>query len=244
MAGEGWDVGAALAKRREVDDRRADALAEHRVEAFRQGRAAGRDQAQVDRRAAVAADRAHFAGGEHAIERFLRRLGKRRDFVEDERAGVGFDHPADPLSERAWESALHMAEQLAVHDVRRNGLAVDDDQRPLGTEARRMDRAGDGFLARAGLPDDEDRQSIAGRLGRNGKRTTKIGSGADELLERKRRSWTIRFLMRLARLPLSARTSSSAFRVSRNSSSATDSVPLAAVETAPAQPLLRQPLLP
>jgi anti-anti-sigma factor len=50
-------------------------------------------------------------------------------------------------------------------------------------------------------------------------------------LERKRRSWAIRLLMRLARLPLSARTSSRAVSVSRNWSSATDSVPLAAVAT-------------
>ena len=43
--------------------------------------------------------------------------------------------------------------------------------------------------------------------------------------ERERRSLAIRFLIRLARLPLSARTSSSVVRAFRNSSSAIGSVP-------------------
>src|SRR5215208_5578647 len=46
----------------------------------------------------------------------------------------------------------------------------------------------------------------------------------DAPFERERRSWAIRFLIRLARLPLSARTSSSVVSALRNSSSAIGSV--------------------
>ena len=79
-----------------------------------------------------------------------------------------------------------MAEQLAVDDVRGDRLAVERQQRPLGAKARGVDRAGDGFLAGAGLADDQQRQAVARRLGGDGKRRPEFGRGADQLLELER----------------------------------------------------------
>ena len=50
-----------------------------------------------------------------------------------------------------------------------------------------MDCAGNGFLAGAGLADDQHWQAVAGGLGGDGKRRAEFGRGADELLERQRR---------------------------------------------------------
>ena len=178
------NVGAPLTQRRKVHDRDADPLAEHLVEALRKRGARRGDQADVDRRAAVAADRADFAGSEHAVERLLRELRKRGDFVEDERAHVGFEHSAVLLGEGARKGTFDMAEQFAVDDICGDGLAIDDDHRPASTEAGSVDCAGDGFLAGPRLADDENRQAVARGLGRDGERGSIFGRRADELLER------------------------------------------------------------
>src|SRR5688572_28812727 len=74
MARESRNVGAPLTERRQVHDRDADPLAEHLVEAVGKGAAGRGDQADVDRRTAIAADWADLARGENAVERFLRGL--------------------------------------------------------------------------------------------------------------------------------------------------------------------------
>jgi len=78
-----------------------------------------------------------------------------------------------------------MAEQYAVDDVRRDRLAVDRDERAARAQARRVDRAGKGFLAAAGFADDQDRQAVARGLGRDRERGAEIGRRADQILERK-----------------------------------------------------------
>ena len=83
-------------------------------------RAAGRgDDPDVDRIAAVAADRADFAGGQHAVERFLGFGRQRGDFVEQQGAAIGLDDAAVLGRESAGEGAFFMAEQFAVDDVGR-----------------------------------------------------------------------------------------------------------------------------
>ena len=91
---------------------------------------------------------------------------------------------------RSWSAKApgkapgYMAEQLAVDDVGGDRLAVDGDQRAAGAQAGGVDRAGEGFLAGAGLADDQDRQAVARRLGGDRERGAEIGRGADQLLER------------------------------------------------------------
>ena len=88
--------------------------------------------------------------------------------------------------ERAREGAFLVAEQLAVDDVGGDRLAVEREQRALGAQAGGVDRAGDGFLAGAGLADDQDRQAVARGLGGDRQRGAEFGRGADQLLERQR----------------------------------------------------------
>ena len=57
-------------------------------------------------------------------------------------------------------------------------------QRAARAQAGGVDRAGEGFLAAAGLADDQDRQAVARGLGGDRQRGAEIGRGADQLLER------------------------------------------------------------
>ena len=125
MAGERGDVAAAFAERRQRDGGRADPLGQAGVEIFGQRPAAGRDDAHVDRVAAVEPDRPDFAGGEHAVEQLLGLGGKCADLVEQQGAAVGLDDLADLGRERAREGALFVAEQFAVDDVGGNRLAIE-----------------------------------------------------------------------------------------------------------------------
>ena len=188
VADQRRNVAAAIAQRRNGDGRRRNPLGQARMEILGQRPARGRDQPDIDRVGAVAADRADLAGGEHAVELLLGFLRQGADLVEQQRAAVGLDHPADALGEGARKGARHMAEQLAVDDVGRDRLAVDLDQRPAGAQAGVMDGAGEGFLAAAGFADDQDRQAVARRLGGDRQRGTKIGRGADQLVERSGRA--------------------------------------------------------
>ena len=77
-----------------VNRRRADPLGEAAMKIFGERAAAGRDDADVDRIAAVESDRPHFAGGEHAVEQFLGLFGKHADLVEDQGAAVRLHHLA------------------------------------------------------------------------------------------------------------------------------------------------------
>ena len=125
VAGERGNVAAAVAQRRQGDRRRADPLGKAGMEIVGQRPAAGGDDPDVDRMAAVEADRADFAGGEHAVEQLLGLGGKRADLVEQQRAAVGLDQLAGLGREGAREGALLVAEQLAVDDVGGDRLAVE-----------------------------------------------------------------------------------------------------------------------
>ena len=95
------------------------------MEIFGQRTAAGCDHADVDRIAAVEAYGAHFAGGEHAVEHLLRLGRKHPDLIDDQGSAVGLDQLARLRRESTRKGALLMAEQLAVDDVGRDGLAVE-----------------------------------------------------------------------------------------------------------------------
>ncbi len=114
----------------------ADSLGQARVEVVGQRAAAGGDHPDVDRIAAVEADRADFAGREHAVEPLLRLDRQGADFVEQQRAAVGLDQLAGLGGERAREGALFVAEQLAVDDVGGDRLAVEHVS--SGPRARRL----------------------------------------------------------------------------------------------------------
>ncbi len=184
MTGERRNIAAAVAERRQGDRGRSDPFGKTGMEIVGQRSAAGRDDPDVDGIAAVEPDRADLAGRKHAVEQLLRLRRKEGHFIQNQRAAVGLDKLADLGCEGAREGALFVAEQFAVDDVRCDRLAVERDQRPLRAKAGAVDCAGDGFLARSGLADDQDRQAIARRLGGDRQGGAEFGGGADQLLQR------------------------------------------------------------
>src|SRR5438876_2269562 len=83
------------------------------------------------------------------------------DLVEEERSAVGQLETADPLRDGPGESAALVAEELALEQPRRDGGAVDLDERPPSAPAQVVKGAGDQLLAGARLAADEH-----GRVGR------------------------------------------------------------------------------
>ena len=79
------------------------------------------------------------------------------DLVEQDGAAVGLAEEALAIAVGAGERAAHVAEELALEEVRRDGAAVDAEERPLRARARRCGRPRDDLLAGAALAGDEHR---------------------------------------------------------------------------------------
>ena len=77
------------------------------------------------------------------------------DLIEEDGAAVGELEAADALGDGAGEGSLFVAEELAFHEARREGAAVDLDERLVGALARGVDGPRDQLLPRAGLTGDE-----------------------------------------------------------------------------------------
>ena len=77
------------------------------------------------------------------------------EFVEEQGAAVGDLEEALVVAVGAGERPLLVAEQLALDEVLRQRPAVDRDERHVGPLALRVERAGDDFLAGAGLAGDQ-----------------------------------------------------------------------------------------
>ena len=163
------------------DGRARDPLGEAGMEVFGERSVARRDDADVDRIAAVEADRAHLAGREHAVEPLLGLGGQAADFVEDERAAVGLDELADLGREGAREGAFLMAEQLTVDDVGGDCLAVEASAAAPWREGWRRGSRGRWFPCRCRLSDHQHRQAVRARLGCDSERGRGIRGGPDEL---------------------------------------------------------------
>ena len=80
------------------------------------------------------------------------------DFVEKDGRMVGQLKPANLPRQRAGERALFPAEQLAFDQSGRNRRAVHPDHRARVAGAELVDLRRKQFLARAGLPDEQDRR--------------------------------------------------------------------------------------
>ena len=149
---------------------------------------------------AVAADGADFAGCRTRSRRLLRRVRHCRDFVEDQRAHVGFAASGPILSANApgkapfaWpNSSLSMT-------LAGNRLAVDDDERAAGAQACAMDGAGDRFLAGAGSPTIRIGRRLRAALAAMARAARNSGDGTDQLVERERGSELFRHRGQLAR---------------------------------------------
>jgi hypothetical protein len=75
------------------------------------------------------------------------------DFIQKQGPAAGrFQKAALAGGAGTAEGAFFVTEQFAFDQVRGDGRTVDGDKRPLKVRALVVDRAGDQFLARAGLP--------------------------------------------------------------------------------------------
>ena len=97
MAGKRRNIAAAIAQCGDRDRRRAEPLGKIAVEAVVERAAGAGDDPDVDRIRAIATDRAHFAGGEHAVELALGVDGQIADVVEQQGAAIGLDQSDRPV---------------------------------------------------------------------------------------------------------------------------------------------------
>ena len=104
----------------------------------------------------VAADAGERAVLQKPQQFGLERLAHVADFVQKNRAAIGFLDAAGFLFHRAGESALFVAEQFAFQEGFRNGGAIDADVIVRAPLAQAVQRAGDEFLARAAFAQDQD----------------------------------------------------------------------------------------
>ncbi len=123
------------------------------------------DETDVDAQFLRAADAGERAVFEKAQQLGLERLAHVGDFVEENRAAVGFLDAAGLLFERAGERALFVAEQFAFEQRFRNRGAVDANVIRLAPPAQMVQRAGDEFLARAAFAENQNaRVGLRNRL--------------------------------------------------------------------------------
>ena len=114
-----------------------------------------REHADVDLDRLRPADARHDTVLQHAQHLRLRGEAHVADLVQEERASVRLLELSRAIRDRAGERALHVTEQLALDQLRRNRRAVHLDERSLRPRAQRMDRTSDELLARAVLPGDQ-----------------------------------------------------------------------------------------
>ena len=161
---ERLDVASALPQRRQADGEHVEAVVEILPKTPRQhfglGVAmSGADDADVGLPRPRLADAAELAGLQHAQKLGLQGELHLADLVEEERSALrGLDR-ARPVFRRAREGAADMAEDFRLHQLARDGAAVQRDEgllRPAGT---RVHGFGAELLAGAALAHDEDRRA-------------------------------------------------------------------------------------
>ena len=127
------------------------------LDGFGQVAVRGGDDADVDLDRLGAADAVDLAFLDGAQQLGLQARIHLADFVEQQRAAIGFLEFADAPGDGAGERAFLMAEQFGFEQVFGNGGAVDRDERLVGARRFAVDVARQHFLAGAAFAGDEDR---------------------------------------------------------------------------------------
>ena len=169
VRGQFADIGRALAQRRNLQVH--DVEPEHQIFAERAGAhrvgqdaVGGGDDADVDRHGLRPADAVDDALLDGAQQFGLQAHVHFGNFVEQQRAAIGFLELADAAAERAGEGAFLMAEQFGLQEVLGDRGAIDGDERLLGALRARMNIARQHFLAGAAFAGDQHRGVRAGDL--------------------------------------------------------------------------------
>ncbi len=114
------------------------------------------DEADIDAQFLRAADAREAAVFQKPQQLGLKRLAHVGDFIEKNRAAIGFLDATEFLFERAGERAFFVAEQFAFQKRFGNRGAVDADVMRLASLAQTVKRARDEFLARAAFAQDQN----------------------------------------------------------------------------------------
>jgi hypothetical protein len=139
-----------VAAQRAVGDPRLDVLV------------GGGDHPQVDGHGAVAAEDVDDVLLQHAQQLGLERERELDDLVEEEGAAGGLTEAAGAVAQGAGEGAAHVAEQLRLEQLARDGRAIDGDEGAVGAAAAGVDPSRDQLLAGAALAGDQDRGGAGG----------------------------------------------------------------------------------
>jgi hypothetical protein len=168
MRGEGRDVVAALAKRREFNREDAQAIVKVLAEAacidfMFQVAIGGGDDANVDLAATGIADTFQFLLLQDAQQLCLHREWYFGDFVEKQRAAVSQFEAAKLILDRAGERAFHVTEKLALEQAVGYCTTIYLDEGMALSRTVVVDGPGDELLAGAAFSCDEH----CGRCGGN-----------------------------------------------------------------------------
>ena len=158
-----FEVLHALAQRRQLDGEHRHAVEQVLAEAPRahllhEVAVGGAHEAEVARDAALAADAGDALVLQRAQELGLDLQRQLADLVQEERASVGLLDLSGTGDHGPRERALLVAEQLALHQVGRQGGAVQLHERAPAARAEVVDGARHEVLARAALAVDEHGQ--------------------------------------------------------------------------------------
>ncbi|MEJ7731634.1 MAG: hypothetical protein WKG00_20785, partial [Polyangiaceae bacterium] len=141
----------------------------------------GGHHAHLDHARLVVADGAHLAELQRAQQHRLHVQRQLADLVEEERAAVGALEGAAPRVDGATEGAAPVAEELAGHQLARDGAAVDDHERPGGHGRAFVERARHQLLADAGLALDQHRGQRPFESGEDTEEAADGERGADDV---------------------------------------------------------------
>ena len=181
-------VGAPLPERRHRDRKHVEAV----IEVFAElpvARALGQiaigrgDDAHIDLHRTLGADGIDFAFLQRAQELHLHVETQFADFVEEQRAAVGFQEFAEMFVGGAGERTFLVTEEDRFDEIFRDGAAIDGDKGFAGTLRRTLDRACDEFFADAGFAFDQDRDIRLCRALPQADHLTHFGAFADEIVE-------------------------------------------------------------
>ena len=162
MLDEHLEILHAIAQRRHVHLRCGDPKVEIFAEVLaldldREVPVRGRDETHVDRNGALRAEPANLAFLEDAQELRLEVARQLAELVEEDGAAVGLLEHAGARSDCAGERAALVPEELALGERRRDGAAIEHDERAVRARARLVHRLGDELLAGSRLALDEQR---------------------------------------------------------------------------------------
>ena len=114
------------------------------------------NDANVDRNAFVCAHGLNHFLLQRAQELGLRRKRHVSDLVQEQGPAVGREEPPGARAHRTGERTLDVPEELRLHEVLRNGAAVQLHHRLIAPGTPGVDRLGDDLLAGPGLALDDD----------------------------------------------------------------------------------------